>query len=165
MPDNARPAPAPRPLAPSRPRTKMLLGASVLATAVVIIVVLAVALTSRRAPAPSGPAGVVQQALDLRRDRVGDAKRYDPLFADKTIGAQLAKDSEAATVAPIPAWSPPYISEEASASAKVVVVWTASEEPRFKDWPKATVFALEFQKNAWLIVDAETATGTVPPAK
>jgi hypothetical protein len=47
----------------------------------------------------------------------------------------------------------------------VVVAWTASEEPRFKDWPKATVFALQLTKGAWLIVDAETATGTVPPAK
>jgi hypothetical protein len=165
MSDNGRPAPVPRPLAPSRPRAKTLIGAAVLATALVIIVVLAVTLTARCAPAPSGPAGVVQQALELRRDRVGDAKRYDPLFADKTIGAQLAKDSEAASVSPIPAWSAPYVSEEASETAKVVVVWTATDEPRFKDWPKATVFALELQKNAWLIVDAETATGTVPPAK
>jgi hypothetical protein len=135
------------------------------AAALVAALVLALAVAGCCAAAPSGPAGVVQQALELRRDRVSDAKRYDALFADSTIGAQLAKDSEAATVSPLPAWSAPYVSEEASASVKVVVVWTATEEPRFKDWPKATVFALQMTKGAWLIVDAETATGTVPPAK
>jgi hypothetical protein len=143
--------------ASARPRMRALAAACVL--------VLALAVAGCCAAAPSGPAGVVQQALELRRDRVSDAKRYDALFADSTIGAQLAKDSEAATVSPLPAWSAPYVSEEASASVKVVVVWTATEEPRFKDWPKATVFALQMTKGAWLIVDAETATGTVPPAK
>jgi hypothetical protein len=162
MPDTGRPAP--RLLSSARPPARLAVGAAVLATA--LIIALAITLSSRCAPAPSaGPAGVVQQALELRRDRVSDAKRYDALFADSTIGAQLAKDSEAATVSPLPAWSAPYVSEEASASAKVVVAWTASEEPRFKDWPKATVFALQLTKGAWLIVDAETATGTVPPAK
>jgi hypothetical protein len=47
----------------------------------------------------------------------------------------------------------------------VVVLWSPTTEPRFRDWPKATVFALQLTKGAWLIVDAETATGTVPPAK
>jgi hypothetical protein len=143
--------------ASARPRMRALAAACAL--------VLALSVAGCCAPTPSGPAGVVQQALELRRDRVRDAKRYDALFADSTIGAQLAKDSEAATVSPLPAWSAPYVSEEASASAKVVVVWTATEEPRYKDWPKATVFALQLTKGAWLIVDAETATGTVPPAK
>jgi hypothetical protein len=143
--------------ASARPRMRAL--------AAVCALVLALAVAGCCAAAPSGPAGVVQQALELRRDRVSDAKRYDALFADATIGAQLAKDSESATVSPLPTWSAPYVSEEASASAKVVVVWTAAEEPRFKDWPKATVFALQMTKGAWLIVDAETATGTVPPAK
>jgi hypothetical protein len=150
-------ATAPRPcaLAPARPRAAALLAGLLLALAV----------GGCCAAAPSGPAGVVQQALELRRDRVSDAKRYDALFADPTIGAQLAKDSEVATQTPLPAWSAPYVSEEASASAKVVVMWTASDESRFKEWPKATVFALQLTKDAWLIVDAETATGTVPPAK
>jgi hypothetical protein len=140
---------------PARPR----------ALAVACALVLALAVAGCCAAAPSGPAGVVQQALELRRDRVSDAKRYDPLFADPAIGAQLAKDSETGAGSPLPAWSAPYVSEEASATAKVVVIWSPDGEPRFKDWPKATVFALQLTKGAWLIVDAEAATGTVPPAK
>jgi hypothetical protein len=135
------------------------------ARALACALVLALFVAGCCAAAPSGPAGVVQQALELRRDRVSDAKRYDALFADATIGAQLAKDSEAATVSPLPTWSPPYVSEESSAAAKVVVLWSPPTEPRVKDWPKATIFALQLTKGAWLIVDAETATGTVPPAK
>jgi hypothetical protein len=132
--------------------------------AALAVVFLALALTGCcAAPAPAGPAGVVQKALELRRDRVTDAARYDPLFADATIGAQLAKDSEAATQAPVPAWSTPYISKEASSSADVVVVWVA--EARFKGWPKATLFTLQSVKDAWVIVDAQEVTGTVPPAR
>lgn len=110
----------------------------------------------------SGPAAVVQEVLTMRRDRVTDAKRYDPLFADPKIGAQLAEDSAAATQTPLPPWSTPYVSEESSSSAKVVVVWSSGEE-RFKDWPKASIFLVQREKGAWVIADAQSATGTVPP--
>jgi hypothetical protein len=134
--------------------------------AILAVLLLALALAGCcAAPVPSGPAGVVQKALELRRDRVTDAARYTPLFSDATIGAQLAKDSEAATQAPVPAWSTPYISQEASSSADVVVVWSRGTEPRFKDWPKATLFTLQSAKGVWVIADAQEVTGTVPPAR
>jgi hypothetical protein len=125
---------------------------------------LALALTACAAKL-TGPAGVVQTALELRRDLVSDAKRYDVLFADSTIGAQLAKDSEAATQNPLPEWKPPYVAEEAATSASVVVVWSPGTEARFKEWPKATLFSLEQTAGLWVITDAQVATGTVPPAK
>lgn len=128
------------------------------------VLLLALALAGCTSATLSGPVAVVQKALELRRDRVSDAKSYAPLFADPDIGAQLAKDSAAATQTPVPAWSDLYVSEETSSSSSVVVVWSRTEK-RFKDWPKATVFSLEQTRSVWVIVDAQEASGTLPPAK
>ena len=138
---------------------------AVRAVATVAILLVALALAGCAAGEASGPSAVVQKALELRRDRVSDAKGYTPLFADPDIAAQLAKDSKAATQAPIPEWSTPYVSSEASSTAEVVVVWKPTTEPRFKGWPKATVFSLEQTRSVWVIVDAQEASGTLPPAK
>jgi hypothetical protein len=113
---------------------------------------------------PLHPAAeAVDGALEARASRSTDASDYEPYFSDPAVVEALVESArvEETSTPPVPEWETPYVSEETSSSAEVVVVWIPSDE--FPDWPAATVFSLTIDED-WFIVDAsDVATGPIPP--
>ncbi|MDH4140834.1 MAG: hypothetical protein OEV43_09725 [Coriobacteriia bacterium] len=139
------------------------LAALVLVSATAIVVWLSVLRQEPLAP----QAQVVQDLLQLRKERSQDASAYAQYLQSDELAVQLAEsariESQDATGPPVPDWETPYVSEEAPASADVVVVWV--EPGSYPDWPRATVFVTVLVDGTWVISDAEAIEGTqtVPP--
>lgn len=100
------------------------------------------------------PADAVQGLLSLREKGVTDAKAYRLYLPTDELASALASDSATRKRGdePTPPWSDPKAYNETSRTADVKVVWQRSKED--SGWPEATVFSVEFQKGAWVVVDA-----------
>jgi len=61
----------------------------------------------------------------------------------------------------VPEWEPPYVSEETSSGADVVVVWKASDD--FPDWPAINIFKTQQSDGRWVVIDALEATTAPEP--
>ena len=106
-------------------------------------------------PELHGALAAVSGALETRAGRATDAGAYEPYFADPEVARQLAESAAAegeTTASPTPRWEPPYVSEETSVGASVVVVWDVTDE--WEGWPPATLFELQDDGGEWRIVDA-----------
>ena len=114
-------------------------------------------------PAYEHPAAVaVEELLRLRADDVRDAGAYEPYFLDPAVADALVEPSANATGTPrVPDWERPYVSEETSATADVVVVWKPSDD--FPDWPDVNIFVMSLVEDRWVVSDAEEATQAPPP--
>ena len=111
------------------------------------------------------PARAVQGLLELRYERSTDASAYAE-YLNPELAQELARASEEETadVAPTPEWEPPYVSQEGTSTADVVVVW--GDRSKHEGWPPATIFTMQLLDERWLASDARTLseTETVPPA-
>ncbi len=116
-------------------------------------------------PATSHPAArTIQKLLELRAKDVRDAKAYAPYFEESALATALAEESTEATgTRQVPPWKAPYVSEETTATASVVVVWEKSAA--FPDWPKANIFAVALREGAWIVIDAIETTSPPEPIK
>ena len=102
----------------------------------------------------------MQSLLELRSSLATDPAEYAS-FVETPMAEALATDSvsrAASQTAPIPEWNTPERTEETTATAKVTVVWKASKE--FTNWAKKTVFDLRKTGGRWLVLDANTVTGS-----
>jgi hypothetical protein len=107
-------------------------------------------------------ARTVARLLELRRDDVRDPKRYAPFFMESELATALAEGSAEPTGTPrVPLWETPYVSEETSRQASVVVVWKA--DAAFEDWPAVNIFLLERFEDRWVVTDAIEATSAPAP--
>lgn len=136
----------------------------------VVVVVAGMAFYRTQNPPLDPPAEVVQNVLELRRERSADASAYAQYFANVEVAQMLAQDATATAAnatatagSPIPEWNRPYVSEQSSGTASVVVVWKRT--PSFKEWAKATLFNLEGGGATWKIVDAEEISKSIPPPR
>lgn len=129
----------------------------------IALAVFALAGCAARGPAYDHPAAVaVNELLELRADDVRDIEAYAPYFADPEIAAALVEPSQAATGTPrVPAWEAPYVSEETSTTADVVVVWKPSDD--FPDWPAVNILVMSLLDGRWVVADAEETTQAPPP--
>jgi predicted small lipoprotein YifL len=127
------------------------------------IALFALAGCGARGPAYEHPAAVtVAELLELRSDDVRDVEAYTPYFLDPAVATALAEPSDVATGTPrVPGWEPPYVSEEASTTASVVVVWKPSEA--FPGWPAANIFRMSLVDDRWVITDAEETSSAPAP--
>ncbi len=108
------------------------------------------------------PAASIQELLELRAERSTDASAYAEYFASVEVAQALAESAVEETQGPlIPEWDAPYVSQEESASADVVVVWRDLED--WPDWPVATVFRMTLLDDRWVAVDATGVEGTATP--
>lgn len=116
----------------------------------------------------TAPEQAVQSLLELRAERSTDASAYAEFLKDPGLGVDLANASEAelsadSTITPTPEWETPYVSKEASSTARVVVVWIADDD--HPDWPPATVFEVVLVDGRWVAGDALAVEpdGEIPP--
>jgi len=104
----------------------------------------------------------VESLLELRRDDVRDADAYATYLADPAVASALAEPSGEPTGTPrVPEWETPYVSEEGSGTASVVVVW--KPDAMFEDWPAVNVFLTEIVDGRWVVTDALEATSAPVP--
>ena len=135
-------------------------------TLIVLAVLAAYAVTACAGARPSPgvhPAVLaVESLLELRRDDVRDAEAYAMYLADPAVASALAEPSEVPTGTPrVPEWETPYVSEEGSGTASVVVVW--KPDAMFEEWPAVNVFLTEVVDGRWVVTDALEATSTPVP--
>jgi hypothetical protein len=105
------------------------------------------------------PAQAIQDLLELRVQRSTDASAYAEYVASEDVALELAQAAveETTGVSPTPEWESPYVSEQASETADVVVVWKEPQE--WADWPMATIFKLNLLDDGrWVAVDATGVT-------
>ncbi|MDZ4178392.1 MAG: hypothetical protein U1E29_04045 [Coriobacteriia bacterium] len=101
------------------------------------------------------PAQVIQSLLELRAQRSTEASAYAEYVAGENVARELAQAAveETTGVTPTPDWESPYVSEQTSATADVVVVWKEPQD--WADWPTATIFKLSLLDDGrWVAVDA-----------
>ena len=138
-----------------------------LALALALALVLgSIAGCSRLTPAERHPAAKnIQQLLELRREKVDDPARYGRYFAESEVATSLADSAREATEGQrlVPEWQRPYVSDEGTSTAEVVVRWRRDEGP--EGFPAATVFKMRLEDGEWRAVDAsEVASDTAIPA-
>lgn len=131
-------------------------------TVMALMLLLAAALVgcAESAPKKGSPEATVQSLLELRSSLATDPAEYAS-FVETPMAEALATDSvsrAASQTAPIPEWKTPEGTEETTATAKVTVVWKASKE--FANWAKKTVFDLRKTDGRWIVIDANTVTGS-----
>lgn len=132
-----------------------------------IAVTLTLAATVLGCAAPSAESDhaavrTIQQLLELRREDSRDPKAYAPFFLESSLATALAEASEEDTGTPqIPEWETPYLSEETTDTASVVVVWRP--DTAFPDWPKVNIFSLSYLEEQWVVIDAVEATAAPTP--
>lgn len=125
--------------------------------------IVAMAILSGCASEPQHPAvTVIEDLLQLRRADSRNAEDYAPYFLESSLATALAEGSGEPTGTPrVPEWEQPYLSEETTSKASVVVVWKV--DPAFEEWPAVNVFSLELVDERWLVVDAIEATSAPEP--
>ncbi|MBN1192623.1 MAG: hypothetical protein JXA36_02875 [Coriobacteriia bacterium] len=130
--------------------------------AVAILMAVATGCTSVD-PAYDHPAAkITEEVLQLRRDDVRDAEAYLPYFENAELARAFSYGSEAEPGTPrVPEWEPPYVSEETSDTADVVVVWKPGHD--FPDWPAVNIFKTRLTDGHWVLVDAVEATSAPEP--
>lgn len=105
---------------------------------------------------------VIEDLLELRRADSRSAETYAPFFLESSLATALAEPSGDPTGTPrVPLWETPYVSEETSDTASVVVVW--KQDPDFEGWPGVNVFSVQLLEGAWVVVDAVETTTAPPP--
>jgi len=107
---------------------------------------------------------VIRELLELRRADNRDPEAYERFFLEPELAAALAEGSGEPTGTPrVPQWEQPYLSEESTASASVVVVWKTDDE--FEGWPAVNVFSLSLVDERWVVIDAVEATSAPEPLR
>ncbi len=108
-------------------------------------------------------AQTIQRLLELREDDVRDAAAYADYFEESALATAVAEGSlEATGTRQVPRWKRPYVSEETTDGASVVVIWKATAG--FDDWPFAHIYSLRLlDSERWVVVDAVETTSPPDP--
>lgn len=128
-----------------------------------VVLTLGVVSCTSTDPAVDHPAAIaVDELLELRRDDVRDPREYVPYFLESSLATALAEGSDEPTGTPrVPRWEPPYVSEETSTTASVVVVWKVDDD--FEGWPAINIFLMSLEGERWVVTDAVEATSAPTP--
>ena len=130
----------------------------------IVVVFAAMIAGCASAPGEHPAVTVIRELLELRRDDNRDPQAYAEFFLEPDLAAALAEGSGEPTGTPrVPQWEQPYVSEETTDSASVVVIWKPDDD--FEGWPAVNVFSLSLVDERWVVIDAVGATGAPEPLR